>query len=93
MKNPNPANMLKLFTRGLMYGQTLNTIFRDLATGNFLFRHSSGADDAARQLEKARNQERSERTTELQAQHRFDQALERLERRIQPSEIKRDRQR
>ena len=92
MKNPDPANMLKLFTRGLMYGQTLNTTIRDLGTGNFLFRHSSEADDAARQFEKARNQDRSARTTELQAQHRFNQVLERLERHIQPSETKRDKQ-
>ncbi len=86
MKNLNPANMLKLVTRGLAYGQKLNTTIRDLATGSFLFRHSSRVDAAARQMEKARNQDRAAKNRELQAHDRFDQALEHLEQHIHQRE-------
>ncbi len=92
MKNLNPANMLKLIQRGIRSGQELNTVLRDLATGSFLFRHSSKADASARQLEKAGNQDRAARTRELQAQDRFKQALERLEERIHQRDAKRDEQ-
>ena len=60
----------------------MNTALRDLASGSVLFRHSSRADDNARQLRKAREQERADRTTETHAQDSLEQAITRLEERI-----------
>ena len=64
-------------------GQRINTALLDILTGRFLFRHHSRADDAARELEKSRAQNRANRTNELAAIDRFNRVLERLEERVQ----------
>ena len=83
MKNPTSNNMLKLAARGIRSGQNINTALRDLVTGRFLFRHSSSADDGARNSKSTRNRTRPPGPQELEAMDRLNRALDRVERHIE----------
>ena len=83
MKNPTSTNMLKLAAKGIRSGQNINTALRDLVTGRFLFRHSSSADEWARQLDKHTEQDQAVRTQELEAMDRLNRALDRVERHLE----------
>ena len=87
--NPVTTKLLKLLQTSIRSGQNLNTLLRDILTGSVLFRHSSQADDNARQIQRAREQDRAARHARTQDQDRLDQALTRLEDRISQREAPR----
>ena len=82
MKNSLHNKLLKLIATGVRSGQDLNTGMRDIVTGRALFRHASKSDDAARQFEKSRTEDRSSRNEEREALDRLINVLERIDRKI-----------
>ena len=82
MKNSICSKLLKLIATGVRSGQSFNTGMRDIVTGRALFRHASKSDDAARQFEKSRTEDRSSRNEEREAADRLINVLEKIDRRI-----------
>ena len=77
-----PLQMLQGARRGARWSTGMNTRVADVVSGNSLYRHSSRADDAAVQQEKARSERQTEAGKTRTSYNRMSDVLERLERRL-----------
>ena len=77
-----PREMIRGARQGARFGAGVNTRMADVMSGNALYRHSSRADDAAVQQERARSERLSDSEKTREAYSRMSDVLERLDEKL-----------
>ena len=77
-----PRNAVEGARSGVRFAGGVNTRMDDMVSGNWLYRHSSRADDSAAMQERALEARREEGALNRQAYTRLSEIMERMERRL-----------